>query len=32
MAGQGAPGDVINLRLAAADPERRLVSFEPLES
>ena len=29
MAGQGEPGDVLTVRLTAADPERRLVSFQP---
>jgi exoribonuclease R len=29
MAGQGAPGDLLSVRLTAADPARRMVSFQP---
>jgi exoribonuclease R len=32
IAGQGAPGDMLNVRLTAADPERRLISFQPIDS
>ena len=29
MAGEGAPGDIVNVRLTAADPEQRRIAFEP---
>ena len=32
VVGRGAPGDIVNVRLTAADPERRLISFQPINS